>query len=231
MPEVTFNEPKNSSTSDYLKYVVGLILVLCGIVSVLMARRATISESVADGRNLMLGVQLALGLAYLLSFSTKAAKPLAFFRGVKQFGITGPRGSVFVGSAVIACEGFLALTHLTGYLGGAGAIVGSFLLSIFLVATGIASRKIEPVTCFCFGSTETISFTTIARLVTVLAAQVTLAIAGQANVLNGTLSHALSLKESIVGLSYASMLLIGGIAVFSLLDLRSLSVVADAEDR
>jgi hypothetical protein len=115
---------------------------------------------------LLLVVQLALGIIFLLSSAGKLWDRGHFARGLAAYQIL-PRSWVNPASfLVIALESLLAVAHLTGYLLGIVVPVGLGLLGSFAIAVGLNLKRGRALPCYCFGgSGDTISGATVARLV------------------------------------------------------------------
>jgi Methylamine utilisation protein MauE len=110
-------------------------------------------------------IQISLGLVFAISTVAKLLDPLAFVEGVKRYGIASHLLSSIIGMLIIAVEGWLAITHLSGRTLTLGAPIALCLLGSFAVAVGINLVRGRQVPCHCFGRYgEILSFRTLARL-------------------------------------------------------------------
>jgi putative oxidoreductase len=129
--------------------------------------------------NVRLIMQLAIGTLFLLSTAGKLRDPGGFVRGVRQYQIL-PAIAVQIGLIIIPLEGFLAISHLSGWMLSLSALIGCGLLSIFAVAVTVNLYWGRAVPCYCFGGggDDTISLRTLARLVLLLTGEMVLLFGG-----------------------------------------------------
>ena len=126
--------------------------------------------------DIQLGIQFALAFVFFLSTAHKLRNPKSFARGVVEYKILPQAGAYAFGFVIIALEGWLALTHLTGWSLGIAAGLGVGLLATFMIAVGINLARGRNLPCYCFGNgaRETISMETVARLLLLLVGEVLL---------------------------------------------------------
>lgn len=126
--------------------------------------------------DLLLVLQLAIGLIFLLSSSGKLLNPVGFARGVREYRMLPESAAYAVGLLLIPLEFFLALSHLTGYLFAFAAPIGLGTFVTFMAGVGINLKRGRALSCYCFGDRgdEMISRRTLARLVLLSVAELLL---------------------------------------------------------
>jgi hypothetical protein len=124
-----------------------------------------------------LALEVAIGLVFLWSAATKAARPAEFFDALSDYGVERPMLAVLVGSALIALEATVAVTHLTGWQLQMGAALAIVLLTVFTFTVLLALIRGAAVACLCFGarSGEMASMHTLARLLLLGASELVMA--------------------------------------------------------
>lgn len=125
-----------------------------------------------SSEELRLVVQLALGLVFLASTLGKLRRPRAFARGVAEYKLLPPLVAYAFGFALIPLEGYLAISHLSGWTLRIAAPVAMMTLAAFTVAVGVNLARKRKLPCFCFGDGEAlISRRSLVRLFLLLAAE------------------------------------------------------------
>lgn len=119
-------------------------------------------------------VQLAVGMVFVLSVSGKLMNPREFARGVAEYEILPSPVAYSFALLLIPLEGFLAASHLTGWLLEFAVPVGLLTFVSFATAVSINLRRGASLPCHCFGSGETISGRTLARLILLVGGEVLL---------------------------------------------------------
>jgi hypothetical protein len=124
-----------------------------------------------------LTLEIAVGLVFLWSAVTKAARPAEFFDALSDYGLERPIVAVPLGSALIALEGTVAVTHLTGWQVQWGILLAIVLLTTFSLIVSLALARGIAVACLCFGtrSGEMASVHTLVRLLLLGASEFVLA--------------------------------------------------------
>lgn len=120
-------------------------------------------------------LQLAIGLVFLWSTVGKLRDRRAFLRGLADYEILPDRFLNHVGHSVILLEAAVALSHLTGWNLDTMSLAAIVLLSSFMYAVAVALMRKKVVSCLCFSSAgEVASKRTVVRLGILLAAEMLL---------------------------------------------------------
>jgi hypothetical protein len=122
---------------------------------------------------ILLAVQIAIGLVFLLSAIGKLMNPRGFAAGVAEYRIL-PRSIAFtVGFMLIPLEILLGVSHLSGWLLQLAVPLGLATLATFMIAVGINLKRGSVLPCYCFGAGdgEVISVQTLLRLVLLVAGE------------------------------------------------------------
>ena len=124
-----------------------------------------------------LTLEIAVGLVFLWSTVTKAARPAEFFDALSDYGLERPIVAVPFGSALIALESTVAVTHLTGWQVQWGIVLAIVLLTTFIFVVSLALIRGIAVACLCFGtrSGEMASLHTLVRLLLLAASEFAMA--------------------------------------------------------
>jgi methylamine utilization protein MauE len=127
--------------------------------------------------DLVIAVQFALGLVFLISASAKLRHPVLFARGVAAYGLVPNWVAYAVALTVPPFEAALAFAHLTGFGLASMAIGGVVMLAGFAVTVSVVLWSGRPVLCQClWQGGEIISGATIGRLLVLAAAEAILAV-------------------------------------------------------
>jgi len=115
---------------------------------------------------LRLIVQLALGIVFLLSASSKVLHPSTFARGVREYKVLPDSIALIIGLLLIPIEIVLGISHLAGLLLSYAAPLALAILISFAVAVTVNLKRGRVMPCYCFGSQdgEQLSRRTLARL-------------------------------------------------------------------
>jgi hypothetical protein len=120
-------------------------------------------------------LQLAIGIVFLLSSAPKVRRPMDFASAVTAYRVVPATWSVPVAVAVVACEAFIALTHLSGVLLWPAIALSVALLVMVVLALLRVLRRGTAVPCACFGAAdEVVRGRTLARVLLLLGAEVVL---------------------------------------------------------
>jgi hypothetical protein len=116
---------------------------------------------------MMLVIQLAVGLVFLLSVTGKLMSPRDFARGVAEYQVLPDRLSYLVGLLLIPTEILLAAIHLNGRLLSFGALLGIIVLACFAAGVALNLKRGRVLPCYCFVNSkgDVISGRTLARLI------------------------------------------------------------------
>jgi hypothetical protein len=151
-------------------------------------------------------VQVALGMVFLASTVGKLRHPRSFARGVAEYGLVSRRLINAGSGLIIASEGWLAISHLTGYFLTISLPIGIVMLGTFGYAVNTNLQRGNVLPCHCFGGDgETISHRTVARLLLLAAAEALLLLTWRVRYPQ-QLMHA---PELIIAVSGAMLLIIG----------------------
>jgi hypothetical protein len=103
----------------------------------------------------------------------QSEEPERVLQGVADYDILPPWPARGLGAFIIAIEGFLALSHLTGWYLAFAVRLGVITLSVFFVAVGVNLGRGKRLPCHCFSakSRDVISSTALTRLLLMLAAE------------------------------------------------------------
>ena len=101
-----------------------------------------------------LAVQLGLGVVFLFSTGGKLRDPAAFVRGVAGYRIVPRRLAHGFGMVLISLEGFLAMSHLSGWLLAAAVPLALGMLATFAVAVSVVLARGQELPCYCFGARD-----------------------------------------------------------------------------
>jgi hypothetical protein len=160
-----------------------------------------------------LALELAVGLVFLLSVCTKAARPAQFFDALAEYGIEHALAAVPVGIALIVLEAMVAFTHLSGWMLHLGMAIALCLLGIFAAAVCFALASGRTVACLCFGprSGETASAGTLTRVLLLLASEVLIAIVWfKSNGSAWELPHELDAEQTLLSVGATAAMLLAG---------------------
>jgi hypothetical protein len=164
------------------------------------------------GQNLHDALQLAVGAIFLLSSIPKLRDPRTFTQTVVDYKVIGAAAARVAAPGLIAVEGFLAISFLTGAAMDVGLAVAAATLVVFGVAIALNLRRGRAIDCGCFGhSGEQLSARSLVRVGALLAAVAVLA---------GTWVAGLSSIMTAAGLSAA-----GGAGLEYLVDIAGLTIV------
>jgi len=171
--------------------------------------------------------QLALGTIFGLSAAGKLRNPTGFAQGVVDYEILPPGLAYSVGLLLVPLEGFLAASHLTGWLLALAVPLGLGTLVTFGVAVGINLGRGRELPCHCFAGQggETISGTTLARILLLVPGEALLfedrgALASNRPVYPWQIA---TLREFGLALFWTSFLLTAAMWFLSLSDLLNLA--------
>lgn len=111
-------------------------------------------------------LQFVVGFSFLASTFGKVQAPALFLDGLRDYKMLPNWGVHYAGLLVMASEGFIAFSYLSGWLLQPAGILALVLVTAFLVTTSIALRRGMHVKCLCFGasSTEALSARTVIRI-------------------------------------------------------------------
>jgi hypothetical protein len=161
-------------------------------------------------------VQLTLAAIFLFSFSTKIKNVNAFAAGVGDYGILGRGLSRIYAKCIVGLELMLTVSHSTGWLLPVLALIGTLMLTTFLIGVVIVYRRGTSTPCHCFGNSEMVSSRSILRLALVLLAEVGLSAAlWLSPTCPALIGRALSPAQFLFALPYASAALMAGAWAFS----------------
>ena len=115
---------------------------------------------------LRLIVQLAIGIVFLLSASSKVLHPATFARGVRAYKLLPDSLAFVVGLLLIPIEIILGISHLVGWLLSYMAPLALATLISFAIAVSVNLKRGRVLPCYCFGGQggEQITKRTLARL-------------------------------------------------------------------
>jgi Methylamine utilisation protein MauE len=183
-------------------------------------------------------VQLAIGIVFLLSALAKAQDPRGFARGVVEYRILPSSLAYGVGLVLLPLEGFLFLSHLTGWLLGLAVPLGLLLLLAFALAVGVNLGRGRVLPCYCFGSRaqggEMLSGRTLARLLLLLSGEAFLLVEVVMHNHSRAAIYSLhvgSLYQFSLAFFWASFVLLAGSWLLGLMDLVNLFTVCTACSR
>jgi Methylamine utilisation protein MauE len=127
-------------------------------------------------QDLSYAVQLAAGAVFVTSLVPKLRHPRRFAAIVADYELLPRRAAAALAWPVIALEGFLAVSFLTGWAMTVALVVGAGLVAAFVGATWINLMRGREIECGCFGATdERISQRSLVRQGLLLAALAALA--------------------------------------------------------
>jgi hypothetical protein len=123
---------------------------------------------------LRLVMQLAVGMVFLLSVSSKVMHPKAFARGVADYQLLPDSLAFGIGLLLIPVEIIFAISHLSGWSLAYIAPITLATLFCFAVAVAINVKRGRVLPCHCFGGQhgEKISTRTLVRLAMLIAAEI-----------------------------------------------------------
>ena len=101
---------------------------------------------------IVLVLQLAVGMVFLYSCWTKIFNPTAFFVGIRAYRILPTRAVHVSGGLIIGAELIIAFSHLGGHYLDVVALLAIGMLAAFLVAIVTVLGRGDLVPCQCFGS-------------------------------------------------------------------------------
>ncbi len=115
---------------------------------------------------LRLIVQLAIGIVFLLSASSKVLHPSTFARGVREYKLLPDSLAFVIGLLLIPIEIVLGISHLVGWLLLYMAPLALGTLISFAMAVSVNLKRGRVLPCYCFGGQdgEQISRRTLVRL-------------------------------------------------------------------
>lgn len=116
--------------------------------------------------DLRLIVQLAIGMLFLVSASSKVLHPSAFARSVTEYKLLPDSLAFAVGLLLIPIEIILGVSHLVGWRLSYMAPLALATLISFAFAVSVNLRRGRVLPCYCFGGQggERISSRTLVRL-------------------------------------------------------------------
>lgn len=126
---------------------------------------------------LLLVVQLAVGLVFLRSGLGKLSDARTFFAGLGEYDFLPQRLIAPSGIAIIAAEAVVAFAHLSGWMLTTILPLALGLLTVFLLVAAFTLQRKVSVPCLCFGAGdgELLSMHSVARIALLLAAEALLA--------------------------------------------------------
>ena len=128
----------------------------------------------------MQAAQVALGAVFAASAWAKVRRPSAFVEAVRGYPVLPSAFASVTAWLVIAAEGMLAVSLLTGLGAEAAVVLAVALFAVFLALVTITLRRGADVACGCFGaSDQRITIATAGRLVGLLVAGTFVAVAWQ----------------------------------------------------
>jgi len=115
---------------------------------------------------LRLIVQLAIGIVFLLSASSKVLHPNTFARGVREYKLLPDSLAFVMGLLLIPIEIIIGISHLVGWLMSYMTVLALATLISFAIAVTVNLKRGRVLPCYCFGSHggEQISRRTLVRL-------------------------------------------------------------------
>lgn len=118
-------------------------------------------------REIMLVIQFTIGMVFGISMLTKLQAPVRFGRAVVEYHVLPVVLSYYAAFLLIAVEGLLAVSHLSGRMLLLGAYVSLSVLACFTIGVGLNLWRGRKLYCYCFGGhhKELISSTTLSRIV------------------------------------------------------------------
>lgn len=161
---------------------------------------------------LILTVQLAVGLVFLQSSAQKLAHPLEFFRGLMAYRLF-PRAVAYVGGVMIILgEIVAAFSYLTGWMLESVLPVAMFLLCLLTAVIVMTLVRGLTVPCLCFGarSGDTVSVLTVVRLGMLILASGLVFVAGLWGVFTPNIGE-LTGHEFLVGILTAANGVLGAL--------------------
>ena len=123
---------------------------------------------------LYLITRFAVGGVFLLSVSGKLKDPRSFAHGIDDYEILPETMALGAGLLVIVVEGWLALAHLLGSWMGIAAPLGIGTLGAFAAAVAVNLYRGRALPCYCFDASggESISSSTLVRLLSLISAEI-----------------------------------------------------------
>lgn len=153
--------------------------------------------------DIQLMLQFIVGLTFLGSTIGKLLTPALFFDSLRDYRLLPSWAVNHAGVSLIAIEGLIAFSCLSGWLLQPVGILALVLLGIFLVVTSVALKRATHVRCLCFGASnaEPLSVRTVVRILLLAAVVVTLLT--RSSELNGGLFTAYSGRQVLPALTCA----------------------------
>lgn len=126
--------------------------------------------------DIQLVLQFVIGLSFLSSAVGKLLAPALFFDGLHDYRIFPRSSAKYLGILVIAIEGVIAFSYLSGWLLHPAGILALALLAVFLLISSLALKRGIDVRCLCFGANdmEPLSLRTVIRIALLATALLTL---------------------------------------------------------
>ena len=109
-------------------------------------------------------LQLAIGLLFAWSVSTKLRQPRQFEDGIAQYAIIPNALITPTAWLLIVSELTVAAAFITGWQLRVGIVLAVVLTLVFVVVVSTALIRRRFVRCLCFGTGEVVSATTMLRL-------------------------------------------------------------------
>jgi hypothetical protein len=154
-------------------------------------------------RDVQLTLQFIVGLTFLSSVFGKILASALFFDGLRDYRLLPPWSVNHAGVLLIAVEGLIALSYLSGSLLRPVGILALVLSCFFMLVTSVALKRGTNARCLCFGAsdTEPVSVRTVARIL--LLAAVVLVLLTRSSELDGWLATAYSGRQILLALASA----------------------------
>ena len=175
---------------------------------------------------ILLAVQIAIGLVFLLSAFGKLMNPRGFAAGVTEYRILSRSVAFIAGLMLIPLEIFIGLSHLSGWFMQLAIPLGLATLATFMIAVGINLKRGSILPCYCFGGGdgEVISVQTLLRLILLVAAELlVLAGSGWSGVVRLTYPDQVSSFGDLARVFFwATFILVAAVWLLSITDIITL---------
>lgn len=100
-------------------------------------------------------LQFVVGLSFLAAAFGKIQARALFFDGLRDYRMLPSWAVPHAGVLLIAVEGLIAFSYLSGWLQQSVGILTLALLGSFLVVTLVALKRGTSIKCLCFGASDT----------------------------------------------------------------------------